>query len=283
VRRHFAHQAASQPGTDEDKEHVSYDRIAEGYDDRFTRYVHEPQHRLTTELRLRRGERVLDLGCGTGVHTVAMLEQVSPGEVVAVDSSPAMLKLAVARAKARSLSLTRWCAYAEQVIDEAEEASFDVVSIRFCLAYLSWREALPKLGRLLRPRGRLGLLTNLTTSTPQAYAVYRQMLHDLEVSGIEPSVPGSVDEIATVLRQGGLVTTQAFVHRFRIFFASGLAAVEWMIESGYASHPELERIDPKVVDQLSRAFGEELERRFGEVQGVPLDFEMAGVVALRPG
>jgi len=284
VRRHFAHQAAPQPRTEEGHaDRVSYDRIAEGYDDRFTRYVHEPQERLTRELRLAPKERVLDLGCGTGVHSVAMLERVSPGEVVAVDSSPAMLKLAVQRAEARSLKLTPWCAYAEQVIDEAEDGSFDVVSVRFCLAYLSWREALPRLGRLLRPRGRVGLLTNLMTSTPQAYAVYQQMLDDLEISGIQPSVPASVEEIVASLREGGLETTETFLHRFRIFFPSGLAAVEWMVESGYATHPELERIEPSVVEQLARAFGEQLERRFGEAQGVPLDFEVAGVVALRPG
>lgn len=284
MRRHFAHQAASQTRTDEDRtERFFYDRIAEGYDERFTRYVREPQERLTRELGLVPGERVLDLGCGTGVHTVAMLEHVTPGEVVAVDSSPAMLKLAVERAQAQSLHLTPWCAPAEQVIDEAPNASFDVVSVRFCLAYLAWRDALPKVGRLLRPRGRVGVLTNLTTSTPQAYAVYRQMLDDLEVSGVEPSVPQSIEEMAATLRRGGLETVRAFLHRFRIYFSSGLAAVEWMLESGYAAHPELDRIDPKVMEQLTRLFGHVLEERFGEPQGVPLDFEMAGLVAYRPG
>lgn len=284
MRRHFAHQAASQSRTDDPRaERFSYDRIADGYDERFTRYVREPQERLTRELGLVPGERVVDLGCGTGVHTVAMLERVTPGEVMAVDSSPAMLKLAVQRAEARSLQLTPWCASAEQVIEEAPNASFDVVSIRFCLAYLPWRDALPKLRRVLRPRGRVGILTNLTTSTPQAYAVYRQMLDDLEVSGIEPSVPSSIEDVAATLRQGGIETVRAFLHRFRIYFSSGLAAVEWMLESGYASHPELDRIDPMVIDQLSRVFGQELERRFTEPQGVPLDFEVAGIVAYWPG
>lgn len=262
-------------------EQLPYDRIAEGYDDRWTPHVREPQARLTADLRLRKGERVLDLGCGTGVDTLEMLKQVAPGEVVAVDSSPAMLRTAVSRAEAASFSLTPLCSPAEEVVARLSESSFDVVSVRFCLAYLPWNETLTRLGSLLRPRGRVGLLTNLASSTPQAWKVYTRMSEELEIPCIVPPVPASIGEISELLARGGLETEETWHHRFRIWFSSGLAAVEWMRESGYATHPELERFEPALIEMLSNAFGERLERQFGEPEGVPLDFELAGVIAVR--
>ena len=74
-----------------------YDRIAAAYDDRWSRHMREPQDRLTQGLHLFRGARCADLGCGTGIETVEMLKQVTPGEVVGVDSSEEMLRAARAR------------------------------------------------------------------------------------------------------------------------------------------------------------------------------------------
>jgi trans-aconitate 2-methyltransferase len=48
-------------------------------------------------LELRGDERVLDAGCGTGRVTVALVERLPRGEVVAVDGSPAMVEQARAR------------------------------------------------------------------------------------------------------------------------------------------------------------------------------------------
>lgn len=260
----------------------AYDRIADGYDDRWTPHVREPQARLTRDLRIRAGDRVLDLGCGTGVDTLEMLELAAPGEVVAVDSSPAMLKAAVSRAQARSLPLTPICAPAERVAHQMPPASFDVVSIRFCLAYLPWRETLPILAGVLRTDGRLGVLTNLACSTPQALSIYRQMARELEIEPIEPPVPQSMRELSEVLTGGGLSPMEQWHHRFRIWFASGLEAIAWMRDSGYIAHPELERVDEAVLESLMTTFGQRLEARFREDQGVPLDFELVGVVAKKP-
>ncbi len=53
-----------------------------------------PPSSLTQSSGLSPGLRCADLGCGTGVHTLWMVELVALGEVVAVDSSEGMLEQA---------------------------------------------------------------------------------------------------------------------------------------------------------------------------------------------
>lgn len=78
---------------------------------RYDRYTRDFPLYATTSARLvvaagiRAGARVLDLGCGTGVTTKALVDRVGPdGRVLAVDSSAAMLDTARANVKAANVS-----------------------------------------------------------------------------------------------------------------------------------------------------------------------------------
>src|SRR5688572_12992351 len=121
---------------------ATYDRVAARYDDLWSRHVKTPNERLTRDLQLRRGERLVDLACGSGAATLPMMHLVSPGETVAVDPSEGMLSLARDRALAEGLELTAIQAKAEDFIASAPTASFDAVSMRFALAYLDWKTVL---------------------------------------------------------------------------------------------------------------------------------------------
>jgi SAM-dependent methyltransferase len=78
---------------------------------RYDRYNQQFPLYATTSARLAAaadipvGARVLDLGCGTGVTTKALLARVgAAGQVLAVDSSAAMLRTARANVKADNVS-----------------------------------------------------------------------------------------------------------------------------------------------------------------------------------
>ncbi|KYF55180.1 hypothetical protein BE08_07240 [Sorangium cellulosum] len=258
-----------------------YDRIAERYDDRWGRHVKPPQDRLTAGLELAPGARCADIGCGTGIETVEMLRRVTPGEVVGVDCSEEMLCAARARAAAAGLGLSTRRADAAAFLRGAEASSFDVVTLRFCLAYLDWRSALPCLGRVVRPGGRAGILTNLSSSTPQAYAVYCRMADELGLGRVELPVPDSAAQVSEALDRGGLCTVEAWTHRFRLWFGTGAQVAGWLQESGFVTHAALREFPPEVLQPLCDEFAVRLED-YREPEGIPLDFELAGVVAAHP-
>ncbi|KRC11969.1 hypothetical protein ASE11_00325 [Hydrogenophaga sp. Root209] len=103
--------------------------------------------------RLRPGERVLDVACGSGVLTRAALAAVGPrGEAVGCDVSAGMV--AVAQAASPGCHFLRTDA---QTVDEVlPPAHFDVVLCGLGLMYMPDPEAcLAAMARCLRPGGRL--------------------------------------------------------------------------------------------------------------------------------
>lgn len=285
----------------------TYDRVADGYDDLWSRNVTGPNARLTRGLALQRGERVADLACGTGLYTLEMARLVEPGEVVGVDYSEGMLATARERAEEEGLSLTLVHARAEEYIASAPARSLDAVSLRFALAYLDWREVLPRIGRTLRPGGRVGVLTSLSSSIPQfaelynrfrkspepAWKLFQHMHRSLgdtwrlyrklrETFG-EPrfiSVPDDAEQVAARLGQGGLTASETWTETIRLWFATGDDAVAWMEDSGYVTHDSLQHVEPVAMRFLERLFAQGMES-FREPRGIPLDLVIGGVIARR--
>jgi trans-aconitate 2-methyltransferase len=114
-----------------------------------------PQHtwgvRVLERLPLAGDETVLDLGCGTGLVTAALLERLPRGRLVALDLSAAMAREARARLTADRALVVRADALALPL-----RASLDAV---FSTATLHWvldQDALARqLFAALRPGGRL--------------------------------------------------------------------------------------------------------------------------------
>ena len=102
------------------------------------------------------GERVLDLGTGTGAVAERAAEVVGPGgRVVAIDISPEMLRLARGRLAARGWSHVAMQEGRAETIP-ADDSSFDVVLASLSLMYVIDREAAAReIARVLRPDGRL--------------------------------------------------------------------------------------------------------------------------------
>jgi len=133
-----------------------WDRISDVYsraiDQRFTAVVEA----LIGQARLGEGERVLDLGTGTGaVAERAARELGEFGSVLGVDISPEMLALARKRIAVRSLSNVTFREGRAEAVP-ADTDSFDVVLSSLTLMYVIDRStAAREIARVLRPGGRL--------------------------------------------------------------------------------------------------------------------------------
>ena len=76
---------------------AKYDRLALRYDARWPSYISKSVQRTLAHVNLQPGDRLLDVGCGTGELLAAIASQDSGAALMGLDPSPAML--AVARAK----------------------------------------------------------------------------------------------------------------------------------------------------------------------------------------
>ena len=285
-----------------------YDEVAPDYDRLWSRHMEGPQARLTEAMRPAPGERLADIACGTGGVTLDMARRTRPGDVVAVDYSENMLEAARERLAGEGIPVQVVHATGEQFVASAAPASFDLVSCRFALAYMDWRDMLPRLGRLLRPRGRAGLIFSTSASIPQAFQAYRvlrdsprtiwqlaqhfrhdvgrafRLLRRLRRTFGTPgfiTVPEGPRPVAALLEQGGLVCREAWTETVRLRFPSGGRAVDWLEESGYATHPGLQHVEADGIRFLKRIFAGALEN-LRDAEGIPLDIAVAGVVAEQP-
>ena len=118
---------------------------------------------------LRLGERVLDLGCGSGWATRLLARLVSDGpegfgQVVGLDVSDEMIRQARAASKDFENILYVWGS-AQQI--PWEENFFDkVLSVESFYYYPDQDRALAELFRVLAPRGRMFILINLYKDNP---------------------------------------------------------------------------------------------------------------------
>ncbi|WP_280253477.1 class I SAM-dependent methyltransferase [Nocardia abscessus] len=102
----------------------------------------------------RPGDRVLDIGCGTGYLTRRLAAVTGSGTVVGVDASTAILD------RARAITTEPNCTYRVGVAESlpGEDGSFDVVTNCLMLHHLPEdvrATALAQMWRVLRPGGRL--------------------------------------------------------------------------------------------------------------------------------
>jgi len=131
---------------------ASYNRVGPRHFTAFAR-------RLVAYTGVRAGDRVLDVGAGTGEALLAATARSGPrGWAGGVDLAPAMLARAAAALRARGLADARLSVMDAERLALAGGA-FDVVLCAFALSSIPRPErALAEIRRVLRPGGRVGVV-----------------------------------------------------------------------------------------------------------------------------
>ena len=114
---------------------------------------------LLEAMAVRRGDRVLDVGCGTGAATRFAAEQAGDsGSVVGIDVNPAMIACAREHLRGAHGAVTFTQASALEL--PFEDDTFDVVLCAQTLQFLPDRgTTVAQMRRVLRPGGRVGVST----------------------------------------------------------------------------------------------------------------------------
>jgi ubiquinone/menaquinone biosynthesis C-methylase UbiE len=132
---------------------AEYDALAPHYERRWSGYIAASMEETLKRVHPIKGERVLDVGCGTGMLLERIVDRYPDSEVTGVDLSPAMVAQARRRLPQR---VTLEAADAEALPFSTH--SFDLVlSVSSFHFWPAPKDALAELRRVLRPGGRLAI------------------------------------------------------------------------------------------------------------------------------
>jgi ubiquinone/menaquinone biosynthesis C-methylase UbiE len=232
------------------------------------------------------GERVVDIGCGTGLVAQLAAERVGPsGEVIGVDIARRLLEVAVERA---SPAVRFLLCPAEALV--FSDLTFDLATLSDALAYLSdpWR-ALREAHRVLRRGARIAVsVLDRALATPAQEVFHHQLValerrHPVTV----PRPPGDRTRfgepavLARMLRGAGftevVTTTMVTGGRAR-------DAREWtelMMGAGPSSHALLSVLGPSVRERFETELSEQMAL-LGEEEAFRYHHPVTFAVAIRP-
>ena len=143
---------------------------------------------LVRRARIRAGERVLDVACGTGIVARLAAGEAGPnGKVAALDVNPGMI--AVGRAATGAETSIEWHEADAQSMPLPDE-EFDVVLCQMGLQFMPDRErALREMHRVTAPEGRV--LVNMPGPPGPAFAVLAEAM----ANQIAPEAAGFVQRV----------------------------------------------------------------------------------------
>jgi len=194
-------------------------------------------YRLVGEAHVRPGQRILDLGSGTGYPALLAAQAVGPrGNVVGLDLADAMLD--VARRKAKALGLTNIRFQAGDVSTLPFDAgSFDAVISRFCLMFLpDVPKAAAEIARVLKPGGYLAAAVwSLPEKNPFLNIPINIVKQFIDIPPPEPEQPGifrlaKPGDLRGIVERAGLTPLADETVSGESLFASGQEYVSSLMD-----------------------------------------------------
>ena len=255
-----------------------FDRSAADYDD-LLRRNRAGAERLVASLPPGRYDRVLDVGCGTGFVTEAMVGRFGTLSVTGVDPSEGMLERF--REKLDGLGVEADLHVAGVHEMPAADDAYDAVVSGMAFHWFPEKQAAVKaMARRLRPGGVMGILASGRGTDEELR---------LLLSAIDPPVPPSwvevfdlihrdVEELATYMRDAGLEVLDVWEER-RVrrvspeAYLARIGAVASHLSAGL-DPAEAEAHNARVVEAVTRASGPD---------GFRFTFVKLYGVARRPG
>ena len=188
--------------------------------------------------------RVLEIGCGTGFLTRAVLARMKPSFWLATDIAPAML--ARCRDTVHDDALRFACMDGEA---PATDGGFDLVCSNMAFQWFERLEAsVARLAGLLRPGGILAF----STLSAGSFQEWRDVHHELGLQAGTPDYPDAAALSAMWLQDGdGRIDIEEIVQRY----ANARAFVSALKDIGADVAPDRRPLTPGAFRRVLRAFG----------------------------
>ena len=215
---------------------------------------------LIESLQVRPGERVLDIGCGTGLLAAHVAGLVAPdGEVIGVDPLPFRVEIAVPKHPLFRARVGR----AEDLSPFAD-ASFDVVYLNSVLHWLRDKAgALREAHRVLRSGGRIGVNSADADHAHQSGVLVRECLLEEGLNGAAlTSAAGNryrvnARELSDLLRAAGFSEIQVRAHTFVDQVSGADEVFAWSRSSSFGNF--LSKLTSAELDAVRQRLARKLE------------------------
>jgi SAM-dependent methyltransferase len=178
--------------------------------DRFESMIAAAGDALIARADFKRGERVIDIGCGGGASTRAIAALIAPNGVVqGLDIAPVLVAEATRRARAAGLANAAF-SVGDAATTTPPGAPYDRLFSRFgSMFFTDPPSAFRNLGRMVRPGGRIDLgVWSPAKGNPFTSGLMGVLRKHIEVPTPAPGTPGpfSLDEpdrVRTLLEGAG--------------------------------------------------------------------------------
>jgi len=261
---------------------ASFDLVASGYDTPAMRYFPFSADHLADSLKAKRGERVLDVACGTGMAAIAIATMLGPeGRLQAIDISDKMLDKALVNIKKAGLTnIDLHTMDAENL--EFKSQYFDAASCAFGLFFLpDMAKGVKEIFRVLKPGGRFIYSSFSTQAFSPLADLFREHVTDYGINIPDNSWRLLSDESTCLelLRDAGFEQTQIDKKQLGYHLASSLDWWEILYNSGFRAI--LEQLEPPQLAEFRQRHLTEIDKLKTD-KGIWLDVEVLFVFGKRP-
>lgn len=213
------------------------------------------------------GDRILDVGCGTGIVARLASEMVGAnGEVTGVDTTPAMLAVARSISEREGLSI-EWIEGAAETLPFPDQRFDLVLSQAALMFFVDPQQALAEMRRVLAPGGRVAVSVFQSIDRHPFYQTLHELvLEHLGTSGVADIFAlGDAHRLQAMVEQAGFNEVAITPITVTSNFGPPDQFIAGEVDVDTASIPAMQHLDETAREELRSTIREQMAGPLADV------------------